>query len=121
MLGIVLSFMNSTTLIGSSCEMSIHAWINEISNTDKATVFSAFVLVAMDVSASEASSNWPVGDEGIFCSIITTTQMYEDIDFNWKCSKIVTVDLNGYDMNFKTLGSLNTKGRGFEYDYSRYK
>ena len=73
MLGVALSFINSTTLIGSSCEMSINAWINEIANTDTATVFSAFVLMAMDVSASDAETIWPVGDDGIFCSIITTT------------------------------------------------
>ena len=121
MLGIALSFINSTTLIGSSCEMSINAWINEISNTDTVTVFSAFVLIAMDVSASDAESNWPVGNDGMFCSIITATQMYEDIDYKWKCSKIQTVDLNGFDMNFKTTGTLNTKGRGFEYDYDEYK
>ena len=74
-----LSFINSTSLLTSTCVADIFSTAPYFAATNTEVDFSSFSIFPLDESAV-ANFLWPEGIDGIFCRLTTTTTSFSDSD-----------------------------------------
>ena len=111
-LAFFFEFLNSTTLMTSSCDITImadfyyysYSWYSYANLTE----YASFVLVSTDNDPYDFSQELSTGDEGIFCAIdmLATDLMFS----SWDCT---TMTVNFYEyysyIGWDTTGKLQTE------------